>query len=93
MRTNTDRIEGEEGIPDWNFEPGFVFPPQEMESGLRVDDRELWPEFRAAQGELMTVRYWQEMQAAHRAGQIPGIRTYPQSCYLHESATRIIADE
>ena len=49
VRTNTDRVEGEEGIPDWYFEPGFVFLPEEMESGLRVDDRDLRREFRAAQ--------------------------------------------
>ncbi len=93
VRTNTDRVDGEEGIPDWYFEPGFVFLPEEMESGLRVDDRELRREFRASHGDLLTVRYWQDMQAAHRAGQIPGIRTYPESCYLDDAQTRIIADE
>ena len=93
VRTNTDRVDGEEGIPEWYFEPGFVFLPEEMESGLRVDERELRREFRAAHGDLMTVRYWQEMQEAHRAGQIPGIRTYPESCALSDSPTEIIADE
>jgi isocitrate dehydrogenase kinase/phosphatase len=93
VRTNTDRIEGEEGIPEWYFEPGFVFLPEEMESGLRVDDRELRREFRTAHGDLMTVSYWQEMQAAHRAGQIPGIRTYPENCSLGDSAAGITGDE
>jgi isocitrate dehydrogenase kinase/phosphatase len=93
VRTNSDRIDGEEGIPDWFFEPGFVFLPEEMEAGLRVDERELRREFRAAHGELMTVQYWQEMQAAHRAGQIPGIRTYPESCSLGDTPSGIIVDE
>jgi isocitrate dehydrogenase kinase/phosphatase len=93
VRTNSDRIEGEEGIPEWFFEPGFVFLPEEMEAGLRVDERELRREFRAAHGDLMTVRYWQEMQAALRAGQIPGIRTYPESCSLGETPDGVIADE
>jgi isocitrate dehydrogenase kinase/phosphatase len=93
VRTNTDRVEGEEGIPEWFFEAGFVFLPEEMESGLRVDDRDLRREFRAAHGELMTVRYWEDMQAAHRSGQIPGIRTYPESCHLGDSPAGASGDE
>jgi isocitrate dehydrogenase kinase/phosphatase len=93
VRTNIDRTEGEEGIPEWYFEAGFVFLPEEIESGLRVDDREQRREFRAAHGDLMTVRYWEEMQAAHRAGQIPGIRTYPESCSLSDLPSENIADE
>ena len=93
VRTNTGRVEGEEGVPEWFFEEGFVFLPEEIEAGLRVDDRDLRREFRAEHGDLMTVRYWEEMQDAHRAGQIPGIRTYPKSCYLGDPATGTIADE
>ena len=93
VRTNSDRVDGEEGIPEWFFEQGFVFLPEEMEAGLRVDERELRREFRAAHGDLMTVKYWQEMQAALRAGQIPGIRTYPESCSLSDTPDGVIADE
>jgi len=85
VRTNTDRVDGEEGIPDWYFEPGFVFLPEEIEAGLRVPDRELRYAFRAEHGDLLQMRYWQDMQTAHRSGQVPGIRTYPESCYLDAS--------
>jgi isocitrate dehydrogenase kinase/phosphatase len=92
VRTNTDRVEGEEGIPDWYFEPGYVFLPEEIEAGLRVDDRELRRAFRTEHGDLLTVRYWQDMQGAHRTGQIPGIRTYPESCYLDAERAVVAAD-
>jgi isocitrate dehydrogenase kinase/phosphatase len=93
VRTNTGRIDGEEGIPDWYFEPGFVFLPEEIEAGLRVADRELRRAFRTEHGDLLTVRYWQDMQAAHRSGQVPGIRTYPESCYLDPLCAADGADE
>ena len=67
---------------DHLFEPGRVFLPEEIEAGLRVADRELRRAFRTEHGDLLTVRYWEDMQAAHRTGQVPGIRTYPESCYL-----------
>jgi len=93
VRTNTDRVDGEEGIPDWYFEPGLVFLPEEIEAGLRVGDRELRRAFRAEHGDLLTVRYWEDMQAAHRTGHVPGIHTYPESCYLHEESLADAADE
>ena len=82
VRTNTDRVDGEEGPPDWFFESGFVFLPEEMEAGLCIADRELCRAFRTEHAELLTVRYWEELQAAHRSGRVPGVRTYPESCYL-----------
>jgi isocitrate dehydrogenase kinase/phosphatase len=93
VRTNTDRVEGEEGPPDWYFEEGFVFLPEEMDAGLRIADRELRRAFRAEHGELLTVRYWEEMQEAHRTGHVPGIRTYPESCYLRAQGIADGADE
>lgn len=93
VRTNTDRFDGEEGIPDWYFEPGVVFLPEEIEAGLRVTDRELRRAFRAEHADLLTMRYWEDMQAAHRSGQVPGIRTYPESCYLDAACPAGAADE
>jgi len=93
VRTNTDRCDGEEGIPDWYFEPGPVFLPEEIEAGLRVADRDLRRAFRTEHGDLLTVRYWEDMQAAHRTGQVPGIRTYPESCYLDAVCPADAADE
>jgi len=93
VRTNADRIEGEEGPPDWYFESGYVFLPEEMEAGLRIPDRELRRAFRAEHAELLTVRYWQAMQEAHRTGHVPGIHTYPESCYLRAEYLAGGADE
>jgi isocitrate dehydrogenase kinase/phosphatase len=93
VRTNTDRIEGEEGPPDWYFEQGLVFLPEEMEAGLRIPDRELRRAFRTEHGDLLTVRYWREMQEAHRTGHVPGVHTYPESCYLDPESLADEADE
>jgi isocitrate dehydrogenase kinase/phosphatase len=93
VRTNTDRIDGEEGVPDWFFEPGHVFLPEEIEAGLRVADRDLRREFRAEHRDLLTTGYWEAMQAAHRQGHFPGIHTYPESCYLENPPAGLVADE
>lgn len=93
VRTNTDRIDGEEGPPDWFFESGLVFLPEEMEAGLCIADRELCRAFRTEHAELLTVRYWEELQAAHRTGHVPGVRTYPESCYLRAESAEEGADE
>ena len=93
VRTNTDRVDGEEGPPDWFFESGFVFLPEEMEAGLCIADRELCRAFRTEHAELLTVRYWEELQAAHRSGRVPGVRTYPESCYLRTECVEDGGDE
>ncbi len=77
VRTNTDRIDGEEDIPDWYFEEGTVFLPEEMMVGLRIDDRELRRAFLATHPELVTVDYWEGMQRALLEGKVPKVRAYP----------------
>ena len=77
IRTNSDRIDGEEEMPDWYFEDGVVFLPEEIESGLRIPNRTLRQVFRQTHGDLMTVEYWQEIQERLRQGQVPSIRIYP----------------
>ena len=93
VRTNLDRCEGEEDVPAWFFEDGVVFLPEEIESGLRVDDRTLRRAFRSVHGDLMTVQYWEEIQNTLRAGQIPGIHAYPEACHLGDPAIQTIASE
>jgi isocitrate dehydrogenase kinase/phosphatase len=93
VRTNRDRLEGEEEIPGWFFEDGVVFLPEEIESGLRVGNRALRRAFRAAHGELMTVEYWERLQQELRAGEIPGIHTFPESCYLSDPGVETVANE
>src|SRR5579863_1886352 len=93
VRTNLDRFDGEEDVPGWYFEEGVVFLPEEIESGLRVDDRQLRRAFRAAHRELLSVEYWEGLQQALRAGEVPGIHTFPESCHLGEPGTETIANE
>lgn len=77
VRTNVGREDGEEDIPDWYFEEGTVFLPEEMMVGLRIDDRELRRAFLDAHPELVTVDYWQGMQRAMLEGKVPKVRAYP----------------
>ncbi len=77
VRTNTDRVDGEEDIPDWFFEEGTIFLPEETTVGLRIDDRELRRVFLETHPELMTVDYWTGMQRAIREGKVPKVRAYP----------------
>jgi isocitrate dehydrogenase kinase/phosphatase len=93
VRTNRDRCEGEEEIPAWFFEPGVVFLPEEIEAGLRVRNRTLRRAFRAAHTELMTVEYWEALQQALRAGEVPGSHTFPESCQLEDWGAQTIATE
>ncbi|MCB1521407.1 MAG: bifunctional isocitrate dehydrogenase kinase/phosphatase [Hyphomicrobiaceae bacterium] len=77
VRTNTDRIDGEEDIPDWFFEEGTIFLPEEMMTGLRIDDRNLRRVFQEFHPELLSVDYWQGMQRALTEGKVPKVRSYP----------------
>jgi isocitrate dehydrogenase kinase/phosphatase len=79
VRTNVGREDGEEDVPDWVFEEGTIFLPEEMMVGLRIDDRDLRRAFRDAHPEIMTVDYWEGMQRALLRGLVPKVRAYPTS--------------
>jgi isocitrate dehydrogenase kinase/phosphatase len=83
IRTNLNREDGEEDIPDWFFEEGTVFLPEELMTGLRINDPELRRLFRAAHPELMTIDYWEGMQRALCEGKVPMVRSYPSERRLH----------
>jgi isocitrate dehydrogenase kinase/phosphatase len=93
VRTNRDRFDGEEDVPGWFFEEGVVFLPEEIDVGLRVANRKLRRAFRDAHGELMTVEYWERLQQELRAGEVPGIHTFPESCYLSDPGVETVANE
>ncbi len=82
VRTNLDREDGEEDIPDWFFEDGPIFLPEELEAHLRLPDRGLRRLFREAHGELLTVEYWTRMQRLLSERKVPRVRTYPRSTQL-----------
>jgi isocitrate dehydrogenase kinase/phosphatase len=92
VRSNVDRYDGEEDIPDWYFEDGVIFLPEETESGLRIHNRSLRRRFREAHGDLMTTEYWINLQKSLMAGQLPGIRTYPENCDLVRPGPRTSMD-
>ncbi|MEL6220314.1 MAG: isocitrate dehydrogenase kinase/phosphatase AceK regulatory subunit [Pseudomonadota bacterium] len=85
VRTNADREFGEEDVPDWVFEEGPVFLPEELEAHLRLPDKRLRRLFREAHGELLTAAWWERMQRLLAEGRVPRVRTYPRSTQLARS--------
>lgn len=82
VRTNADREPGEEDPPDWFFEQGEVFLPEELEMHLRLPTPGLRRLFREAHGELLTAAYWRRMQSWLKEGRVPRVRTYPRATQL-----------
>jgi len=93
VRTNRDRCDGEEDVPGWFFEPGVIFLPEEIEAGLRVHNRTLRRAFRAAHADLLSTEYWEALQRALRAGEVPGVHALPESCHLQDFGAETIATE
>lgn len=87
IRTNVGREDGEEDVPDWVFEEGTIFLPEEMMAGLRIDDRGLRRVFTEAHGDLMTTGYWEGMQRALRDGLVPRVRAYPEARRLRHATS------
>ena len=85
IRTNEDRIDGEEDVPDWVFEEGVVFLPEEILVGLRIHDRQLRRMFLQRHGDLLTTEYWERIQEDLRNGKVPAIYIYPESKRLDRS--------
>lgn len=86
VRTNTDREPGEEDIPAWYFEEGTIFLPEEMMTGLRIDDPALRRVFREAHADLLRVDYWEGVQTALREGRVPRTVNYPAARRLRREA-------
>ena len=78
VRSNAGHFEGEDDVPDWFYEDGVVFLPEEIESGFRLRDWALRRLFRDVHGDLMTPGYWERMQDDLERGRVPGIRLYPE---------------
>ncbi|MGF1551558.1 MAG: isocitrate dehydrogenase kinase/phosphatase AceK regulatory subunit [Paracoccaceae bacterium] len=82
VRTNAEREFGDEEVPDWFFEDGPVFLPEELEAHLRLPTRALRRLFREAHGELLTAEYWTRMQRLLVEGRVPRVRIYPRASQL-----------
>ena len=78
VRSNADRFDGEDDVPDWFYEDGVIFLPEEIESGFRIHDRAMRRLFRDVHGDLLTTGYWEGMQGDLERGRVPGIRLYPE---------------
>ncbi len=79
IRTNLDREAGEEDIPDWFFEDGVVFLPEELVSGLCIPQRWLCDFFTRRHAKLLTTDYWSEIQNDLLEGTIPSVSVYPDN--------------
>ncbi len=77
IRTNLDREDGEEDIPDWYFEDGVVFLPEELISGLCIPQRKLSDMFARRHSNLLTTDYWTGIQQDLKNGTVPGVSVYP----------------
>lgn len=89
IRTNQGRFDGEEDVPDWFFEDGYIFLPEETDVGLRIPDRGLRDLFREAHHELLTLDWWEGVQRAHRKGLVPRLRVYPDETRLRKRRTDV----
>ncbi|MCP4875148.1 MAG: bifunctional isocitrate dehydrogenase kinase/phosphatase [Gammaproteobacteria bacterium] len=85
IRSNTDRFDGEEDIPDWYFEDGVIFLPEEIEAGLCIRDREQRQIFREMHGDLLRTQYWEELQTELSQDLVPAIKVYPDTCKLQRA--------
>jgi isocitrate dehydrogenase kinase/phosphatase len=82
IRTNLDREAGEEAPPDWFFESGTIFLPEELESGMQFRSRFARQCFRDSNGQLLGVDYWRQIQERLERGEIPELSMYPESARL-----------
>src|ERR1039457_75582 len=85
IRTNTDREPGEEDVPNWFFEEGTIFLPEELEHGMQLMSRQARRCFREENADLLTVEYWQDVRQKLLHGEVPGLQMYPD-------ATRLVGD-
>jgi isocitrate dehydrogenase kinase/phosphatase len=90
IRTNLDREPGEEAVPDWFFEEGVVFLPEELQHGMQIMNRFARKCFREENLDLLTTGYWERIQQKLLRGEIPELLMFPDSCKLDDGAA---ADE
>jgi len=82
IRTNVDREPGEEAVPEWFFEDGIIFLPEELEHGMQLANSRARRIFREENADLLTVQYWEDLQRKLLRGEIPALRVYPDSAKL-----------
>jgi isocitrate dehydrogenase kinase/phosphatase len=82
IRSNRGREPGEEAPPDWFFEAGPVFLPEELEVGMQFRSRHARRCFREENAELLEPEYWLDMQRKLASGELPELVAYPPESRL-----------
>ncbi|HME40778.1 MAG TPA: isocitrate dehydrogenase kinase/phosphatase AceK regulatory subunit [Steroidobacteraceae bacterium] len=82
IRTNTDREPGEEAVPEWFFEEGVIFLPEELEHGLQLKSSFARRCFREENFDLLSVEYWRDVQQKLQRGEVPELQMYPDAAKL-----------
>jgi isocitrate dehydrogenase kinase/phosphatase len=85
IRTNMDREPGEETVPEWVFEDGVVFLPEELQHGMQLMNRYARRCFREENLDLLSVDYWEDVQQKLLRGEVPPLQMFPDSCKLDDS--------
>jgi isocitrate dehydrogenase kinase/phosphatase len=88
IRTNADREPGEEAVPEWFFEEGVIFLPEELEYGMQLKSSYARRCFREENLDLLSVEYWQDVQQKLERGEVPGLRVYPDGTKLDVNAAK-----
>jgi isocitrate dehydrogenase kinase/phosphatase len=82
IRTNCNREPGEEAVPDWYFEDGIIFLPEELEYGMQLKNEFARRFFRQQNADLLGVEYWEGVQQKLQRGEVPELRMYPRVARL-----------
>jgi isocitrate dehydrogenase kinase/phosphatase len=82
IRTNADREPGEEAVPEWFYEDGVIFLPEELEHGLQLKSSHARRSFREVNCDLLGVEYWRDVQLKLQRGEVPQLQMYPQAARL-----------
>jgi isocitrate dehydrogenase kinase/phosphatase len=82
IRTNSNREPGEEAVPDWYFEDGVIFLPEELEYGMQLKNELARRFFRQQNADLLGVEYWEGVQQKLQRGEVPELRMYPRVAKL-----------
>ena len=86
IRTNANREPGEEAVPDWYFEDGVIFLPEELEYGMQLKNDLARRCFRNQNADLLGVEYWEGVQQKLQRGEVPELRMYPRVARLSVDA-------
>jgi isocitrate dehydrogenase kinase/phosphatase len=87
IRTNLDREPGEEEVPDWFFEDGVVFLPEELQHGMQLMSHLAHKYFREENSDLLEIEYWEQMQQKLLRGEVPELQMFPERCKLDAGET------